>query len=113
MHPDTTPQVDAARVACTLAIDAARVARALVKSMTVKLLLFASYTDIAGASELTVTLPNPSTVDDAARWLVNRFPKFAEVLPKGRVAVNLDFVDSSHPLAESDEVAFMPPMSGG
>jgi len=81
--------------------------------MTLTLLFFASYTDIAGASELTADLADGSTVGDVAVWLVERYPRFAEILPKGRIAVNQEFAPSTLALADGDEVAFMPPMSGG
>ena len=81
--------------------------------MTVKLLFFASYTDIAGADELTADLPDDATVDTASAWLIDRFPKFAQALPKGRVAVNEEFAPSTQALVDGDLVAFMPPMSGG
>jgi len=81
--------------------------------MTLKLLFFASYTDIAGASELSADLADGSTVADVAAWVVDRYPKFAEILPKGRIAVNQEFAESTLALADGDEVAFMPPMSGG
>jgi len=81
--------------------------------MIIKLLFFASYQDIAGSSEQSIDLPDASTVDDASAWLVDRFPNFAEALPKGRVAVNLEFAEPSQSLADGDEVAFMPPVSGG
>ena len=81
--------------------------------MTLTLLFFASYRDIAGASELSADLADGSTVADVAAWLVDRYPKFAEILPKGRIAVNQEFAASTVALADGDEVAFMPPMSGG
>lgn len=81
--------------------------------MRVRLLLFASYQDAAGAAELAAELREGATVDDCAQWLIDRHPQFARLLPLGRIAVNLDVVDSGHPVNEGDDIAFMPPMSGG
>lgn len=81
--------------------------------MKVHLLFFASYRDIAGESAMDIDLPDASTVSDCAAALKKRYPRFVDVLPKGRVAVNLEIVDESHQLHDGDEVAFMPPMSGG
>ena len=81
--------------------------------MNVTLLFFASYTDIAGVSDLSADLADGSTVDDLSEWLSGRFPAFAASLPKGRIAVNQEFAESTLVLADGDEVAFMPPMSGG
>ena len=77
------------------------------------MLFFASYRDIAGVPEMPADLPDGATVEDASTWLVGRYPKFGEALPKGRVAVNLEFVGQGQALHDGDEVAFMPPMSGG
>lgn len=81
--------------------------------MRVKMLFFASYRDIAGVNELTADLASGATAADAAEWLIDRYPGFAPALPKGRIAVDLQFVDTAHPLREGSEIAFMPPMSGG
>ena len=49
-------------------------------------------------------------------WLGTREPALAEALQtvKPRVAINRSVVrDLSHPIRDGDEVAFLPPMSGG
>jgi molybdopterin synthase catalytic subunit len=45
--------------------------------------------------------------------LQEEFPKLAEVAPRTVVSVNKEFADPATPLADGDEVAFFPPVSGG
>lgn len=81
--------------------------------MRVRVLLFASLRDAAGARSLDVELDSGSTVQDCAEALVRRFPSLAERLPRVRTAVGEALVDGCHGLKEGDEVAFLPPVSGG
>jgi sulfur-carrier protein len=61
----------------------------------------------------------PDTVRDVAGlmdWLEARGPGHAKAFARReavRIAVNQDYVDPDHPVAEGDEVAFFPPVTGG
>jgi molybdopterin synthase sulfur carrier subunit len=81
--------------------------------LQVHVLFFASYGDIAGAPAIDLNLTEGATVSECIAALGRQYPRFAQVLPRGRVAVNLEIVDDNHALKSGDEVAFMPPMSGG
>jgi len=81
--------------------------------MTVRMLFFAHLQDVTGVRELTLTLPEGATVGTAARALEGRTPDFRALLSHVRVAVNAEFADADTLLHEGDEVAWMPPMSGG
>lgn len=81
--------------------------------ITVRMLFFAHLQDVAGARELVLTLPEGATVRMAARELEGRASGFQALLNHVRVAVNAEFADADTPLREGDEVAWMPPMSGG
>ena len=56
-------------------------------------------------------LPPGTTVGTLWRALVAERPELAAV--RVRFAVNEHYVEASHRLAEGDEVAFFPPVSGG
>ena len=74
--------------------------------------LFASYREAAGLGRVEMDLPPGATVKDAIAEVVKRYPLIAE----GRtvvIAKNREYVDASEPLAEGDEVALIPPVSGG
>ncbi len=77
------------------------------------MLFFAHLQDVAGSHELAVSLPDGATVEAAANVLAERFPKFDRLLAQARVAVNAEFAAASAALHDGDEVAWMPPMSGG
>jgi molybdopterin converting factor subunit 1 len=81
--------------------------------MTLTVLLFAKLRDAAGAEAATVTLPAGATVADLRRQLAATYPGVAGLLEQSAVAVNHDFADADRPLAAGDEVAIIPPVSGG
>ena len=83
--------------------------------MTVRILLFGHYKDAAPAADgpFPLELPERATVADAARLLAERDERLAHLLARTRVAVGAEFARPETPLSEGDEVAFLPPMSGG
>jgi MoaE-MoaD fusion protein len=81
--------------------------------MTVRVRLFARLREIAGAPELERSVPAGATVQQLWRALARDFPPLAEFEPSISAAVNAEYAKMSAPLAEGDEVAFLPPVSGG
>jgi len=75
--------------------------------------LFGSIRDAAGAKELAVVVPEGSTVADLRLLLARDHPSFEEMADRLRVAVNYELVQGESTLSEGDEVAFLPPVSGG
>lgn len=77
--------------------------------MRVRLRLFASLREQAGYAERELELPDGATAADA--W--NALPELGEA-PEGLLyARNRAYVDASEKLADGDELAFIPPVSGG
>lgn len=81
--------------------------------MTVSVLFFAHYQEIIGGREQQRALPPGATVRDLAEALARDYPRLGAILSYARVAVNADHADAETLLHEGDEVALMPPMSGG
>jgi len=81
--------------------------------MRIRTLFFASYRDIAGAEQLDVVLPAGSRVADLVARLRAGEGRWAELPERPAVAINLTYAPLSAVLAEGDEVAFIPPVSGG
>ena len=81
--------------------------------ITVTLRLFAVYRERVGSDCIEVTLPNGATVDDALKCLAEAHPATVPLLPTTMVAVNQEYVERSHLLQAMDEVALIPPVSGG
>jgi molybdopterin converting factor subunit 1 len=81
--------------------------------MQVTVKLFGSIREAAGAKELAVVVPEGSTAADLRRLLARDHPSFEEMADRLRVSVNCEFVQWESALSEGDEVAFLPPVSGG
>jgi molybdopterin converting factor subunit 1 len=75
--------------------------------------LFARLRDIAGASDLTRDVHPGTTVRALWRDLAAEFPDFARYERSISSAVNTDYARMDQVLADGDEVAFLPPVSGG
>jgi molybdopterin converting factor subunit 1 len=80
--------------------------------MQVRVLLFGSLREAAGAKELSVTLPERAAVRELRAELAS-LPAFQKLAGRLRVAVNHEFAADDAALADGDEVAFLPPVSGG
>ena len=81
--------------------------------MNIRALFFAAYRDVAGADEVEVTLAPGARVADLVAELRGRGGAWARLPERPVVAVNLEYAAASAPLAPGDEVAFIPPVSGG
>lgn len=79
--------------------------------MKLRVRCFASVRELLGTDELTLELVDGSTLADLERELTARAPDFAR-LPLAR-AVNRAYARSDTVLHDGDEVAFIPPISGG
>jgi molybdopterin converting factor subunit 1 len=75
--------------------------------------LFARLRDIAGAAELARDLAPGATIGDVWRQLVGEFPELAGYERSISSAINANYARMDHIVGEGDEVAFLPPVSGG
>jgi MoaD family protein len=79
--------------------------------MTVKVRLFAALRELAGASEVEAEGRSAGEVVDA---LSGRFgERFAQIAAVGSVVVNGERASRTTAVAAGDEVALLPPVSGG
>lgn len=81
--------------------------------MTFRVKLFAAMRDLAGDDFADVELPDPATVGDLRRELGKLLPLARTLLNRSGIAVNQDFAENERPLTAGDEVAVIPPVSGG
>ena len=81
--------------------------------MTIRLRLFAMQREQAGTREVALDLPGGATIEDAWAALVGRFPVLAPGRAAVRFARNGEYSDPSTPLQDGDELAVIPPVSGG
>jgi MoaE-MoaD fusion protein len=81
--------------------------------MRINLLLFASYRDLTGVSELSVDVRDGASAGDALRELRQRDTRFAGLPDRPVVAVNREYAELHAPLSDGDELALLPPVAGG
>lgn len=81
--------------------------------MRVTVRLFARVRDIVGAAELSREIEPGSTVRSVWRELVREHPDLSDYEHSISTAVNADYVRMDQELHDRDEVAFLPPVSGG
>lgn len=80
--------------------------------MKLNILLFGITKDIVGKSKLTYEVPDQATVPDLLESLKKTYPALQDV-SSVMVAVNNEYGQKSQTLHESDEIALIPPVSGG
>ncbi len=79
--------------------------------ITVK--LFGAYRDAVGAECLAREVSAGSTLEDAWQALCADWPDLAPLAGARLAAINLDYAEGKARLADGDELAFFPPVSGG
>lgn len=81
--------------------------------MRVHALFFASGREAVGKKELEVELSEGSTVAELWKSLTREYPGLEGLSPSLLLAVNQEYVSRDVILKQGDEVAFIPPVSGG
>jgi MoaD family protein len=81
--------------------------------LRVRIRLFAIQRELAGAREIALELAPAATIEDAWTALVERHPVLAPGRPAVRFARNGEYADPQTTLADGDELAVIPPVSGG
>ena len=81
--------------------------------MRVTVLCFARLRDLAGVHEWTCDVGDDATVHDVWRALVDAKPAVGAMNGAVSAAVNAEFAPLNTPVRAGDEVAFLPPVSGG
>ena len=81
--------------------------------MRVTVRLFARLRDIAGAAELSRDIAAGATIGDVWRQLAAEFPELSRYERSISSAINADYARMDSRVGDGDEVAFLPPVSGG
>jgi molybdopterin synthase catalytic subunit len=81
--------------------------------MTVNVLFFGMAHDLTGVAQEQVEMPEGGSLGELWGKCEARFPRLAEIAGSLVAAVNQEITDRSRPLRDGDEVAFLPPVSGG
>jgi sulfur-carrier protein len=81
--------------------------------MRVNIRLFARLRDIVGSAELVRDVAPDATIASVWNQLTKEFPELARYERTISTAVNADYARMTQAVSEGDEVAFLPPVSGG
>lgn len=81
--------------------------------MKIKVRLFAAAQQLANQDSITIECPAGTTVADLKASIIKHIPALDSLLDHVRFAVNAEYVVDDTPLSPDDEVACIPPVSGG
>lgn len=81
--------------------------------MRVRLVAFATASDIVGRETLAFDFEGEARLSDLRRRLESEHPELADLWPRLAVAVDGELAKDDPPLADGVEVALLPPVSGG
>src|SRR5580658_7952769 len=81
--------------------------------MRVRILFFGILKDLAGTSSDALDMHENATVGDVLERWAKQLPRLKEALPSLAVAVNQQYAGAETALHSNDEVALLPPVSGG
>jgi molybdopterin synthase catalytic subunit len=81
--------------------------------MRLRLLAFASAADALGRDEISLELPESGTLEDLRSTLDRESPGLGPLWPRLAIAVNGRVVSGRVELQDGDEIALLPPVSGG
>lgn len=81
--------------------------------MRVRVLFFGQLKDITGVAQEEADLSDGARVEDLFERYGRRFPKLASFRASIAASVNQEYATWRAPLSSGDEVAFLPPVSGG
>ena len=83
------------------------------EQMQITVKFFAAPREAIGTSEIEVTVPADSTVEELLEHLVQAYPALDSYVRSLKVAVNRTYTDRTVGLQDGDEVACLPPVGGG
>jgi len=81
--------------------------------MRLRVLFFGMLKDLVGKSDTTLDLPESATVGDLLAHFAAQLPQLKDSLSSLAVAVNQQYAGTETELKSGDEVALLPPVSGG
>ena len=82
-------------------------------SIRVKALFFGGLKEVAGRAEESVELAAGSRIEDLFAQFISRCPELARYRGSPVASRNQEFAAWNTPLDSGDEIAFLPPVSGG
>lgn len=81
--------------------------------MHIQVLFFGMLKELTGKTDMSLELSDGETVRDLLEHCAREFPRIKEMLPTLAVAVNQHYAAPDAKLNSDDEIALLPPVSGG
>ena len=81
--------------------------------MQIRIKFFAAHREFVGKSELTMELPEQTSVTELMKILFEKFPELKRIEDETILSVNKLYAEQDMKLKEGDEVALFPPIGGG
>jgi molybdopterin synthase catalytic subunit len=81
--------------------------------MKIRVLFFGILKDLGIPADESLALPEGALVRDVLTHFGREVPRFAEMIPALAISVNRQYAERDRVLQDGDEVAFLPPVSGG
>jgi len=78
-----------------------------------RVLFFAQLKDVTGCDSVEIALASPLNTEQLWSELLKNFPKLAAYRASVRLAKNCEYAEPNAVFAGDDEVAIIPPVSGG
>lgn len=80
--------------------------------MVIKVLLFGQAAELAGTRHLDLEFAQSACTDDLIQILGEKFPSLVAAIPFS-IAVNRKYINENMTISSNDEIALIPPVSGG
>ncbi len=78
-----------------------------------RVLFFAQLTDATGCDSIDLTVSSPLNSEQLWKILIEKFPALADHQKNVRLARNWEYAAAETQFSNADEVALIPPVSGG
>ncbi len=81
--------------------------------MNIRVQFYSHLRDLAGASELSIDLPDKATVGDLLTKIYEKVPTLRSQDKSILIGAGVEFVDRNYELKPGEEISIMPPVQGG
>jgi molybdopterin converting factor subunit 1 len=78
-----------------------------------RILFFAGLKDVTGCDAVELAVPLPANTEQLWKNLIGKFPALANYRKNVRLARNWEYARAETQFSDTDEVALIPPVSGG